>query len=858
MSSYNAIEFFDRGFGPRMVPVTPPEGDISPSSKLHPKSMGKAPGVLTQSGWTSLDVNNVKFRCHDYATAKLWCEDWGANTGFAAGDGYVVFDNDEGREFSLVLRGLLSNAPRRFVQDPKHERDAFFVRVLDFVGDGATVANAELTFRNGVRVAKLSILARGKQSVIGGVHPGTRSPYVWDRDITDIADIPAMTEEMFDVTVRKFIKELNSRGWKLDGPAPRPVSGVSAAQPASKPAAIATGHPTPSQSGGSPRFAHARALLSLIPNRDIPPNITPSPADIWLDDYVNWTDVGYLLAAFLEGDVLDPEAEEVFCEWSDGRAQIKQSSLALWRGIRGQALRYQSSALEKRVHELIQGEPDFPDDIDPNDPSMQVNPPAPPLWPVMRERWVFCASQGGGFIDMDDKKPISKTAFSDAHLTIARVLKREIMPRAQKPPSVATMFLSRPDHIEVHNITYSPGKPRLIHVPHLSLPLANFWRPTSVKPAAVTDLQVKPWLDHLTFVLGSVVERDRFLCWSAFVVQHPDRKPQWHWLVISDQGVGKDSMLKPLKLAVGTDNWYENLSDGLKGDFNYMMERKLLIIGETGQTRFASAHDISTKLKPLAAAPPDEITINKKNLHPYLIPNVHAVILFSNEEHPLHLEQNQRRFHVVNRRQKEKPQSEAYYAQLHGWFAKGGAELSASYLLNYPLTDADHGNLLGGVAPSSDDKTELEQLSLPPQQIALNALIEDARDGIQDGTPFKLIATAQELSQMIRDQGQRPPTFQQVSQWLLSMERENRGVRRYKIDPKKPNHCDVVNTTVNGSIYSGRLWLLANKTADGRDWNSLTTAEIIAIWKNLTIKNASVTPFPSKAKGAFPDDEDVV
>jgi hypothetical protein len=328
--------------------------------------------------------------------------------------------------------------------------------------------------------------------------------------------------------------------------------------------------------------------------------------------------------------------------------------------------------------------------------------------------------------------------------------------------------------------------------------------------------------------------------------------------VISDQGVGKDSMLKPLKLAVGTDNWYENLSDGLKGDFTYMMERKLLIIGETGQTRFATAHDISTKLKPLAAAPPDEITINKKNLHPYLIPNVHAVILFSNEEHPLHLEEHQRRFHVVNRRQKEKPQTEAYYERLYDWFDNGGAELSAAYLLAYRLPDAARKNLVGGVAPSSDDKTELEQMSLPPQQIALNALIEDARDGIRDGAPFNLIATAHELSQMIRDQGQRQPTLQQVGHWLLSMERDHKGVRRYKIDPKKPNQCDVVNTTVNGNAYSGRLWLLADKTADGRDWDRLPTAEVIAIWKNLTVKNATVTPFPSKAKNEFPDDEDVV
>jgi hypothetical protein len=87
------------------------------------------------------------------------------------------------------------------------------------------------------------------------------------------------------------------------------------------------------------------------------------------------------------------------------------------------------------------------------------------------------------------------------------------------------------------------------------------------------------------------------------------------------------------------------------------------------------------------------------------------------------------------------------------------------------------------------------------------------------------------------------------------MERANKGVRRYKIDPKKPSHCDVFNTTIRGAIYSGRLWLLADKAPDGADWSSKTPLEMASIWKNLTQpKNATVTTFPSKAKNAFPDD----
>jgi hypothetical protein len=186
---YNAIQLYDLGFGPRMVSVTPPDCVIAPTSKIRAKDRGKAPGYLTASGWTGCDVNDLKWRCHDYATAKLW-EEWDANVGFVVGDGYVVVDNDQGAEFSRILQRLMPNSLRRFVADPKHERDAFLLRVVDFVGDPVEVANRELKFRNGVRTATVQILARGKQAVIAGIHPGTKSPYVWERELPEFNQIP--------------------------------------------------------------------------------------------------------------------------------------------------------------------------------------------------------------------------------------------------------------------------------------------------------------------------------------------------------------------------------------------------------------------------------------------------------------------------------------------------------------------------------------------------------------------------------------------------------------------------------------------------------------------------------------------
>ena len=42
------------------------------------------------------------------------------------------------------------------------------------------------------------MLASGKQAVIAGVHPGTRSPYAWSRALEGLDQIPVMSVDKFE------------------------------------------------------------------------------------------------------------------------------------------------------------------------------------------------------------------------------------------------------------------------------------------------------------------------------------------------------------------------------------------------------------------------------------------------------------------------------------------------------------------------------------------------------------------------------------------------------------------------------------------------------------------------------------
>lgn len=849
MFTYDAVQLYDLGYGPRLIPVTPPGGPIAPGSMLLAKNMGKAPGHLTPNGWTGIDLNNPRFRCHDYKTAKLWRDDWGSNLGMVLGDGYLVIDDDQGKEFSEILRKLLRRPLRRFVNAPKHDRDAFIVRVVDFVGDPVTLANGKLTFRNGVMTTEVSLLAHAKQFVIAGVHPGTRCPYVWEQELKGLDDVPLITVEELHETIKNFVEGVRKLGWNSS-----PHQGVSASV-----SAPTGGVKAPAANNIDPqalrdKIEQARDLLSEIPNRDVPAGEQPNDIDRWLDDYDNKIKVGYALAAFLGLYARTPEAEDLWIEWGEGRSQrVAGAVQAAWKSILNQPLRYGEMGLYNIVREFVAPYCEFPD-VEPDMVAPKTS--KTPIWDKLHKRWAYCRSQG--FVDMQTGEVIDKQAFSDAHAYLARALAQELRLGKRRGSSVAGMFLTRPDRTEVFTVAYSPGDPELYPSKDPMRSVFNPWKATAMRPENINESEIALWLDHLLFVLDTKEERARFLRWCAFVAQNPRLKPHWHYLIMSLQGLGKDTLMHPIKLAVGEGNWHETLIYDLTTTFNYCVEHKLLIVGETAQPRagFVTSHDYGNKLKPLLAAPPTHIHINKKYRTPYEIPNRLAVILFSNDENPLHLERGQRRVHVVNSMGK-KSRNLDYYWRLHEWLNNGGAEKCAAYVLAYPLSESEKQEFVGP-APETDAKSELENLNIPAGLAALEEVLEDARAGVAG--PVNLVATAADLLDVIRDKLKYPPTPRDIRAWLMGMEKQGKGVRRRRIDPKNPNDCGVVKSKDG----LGRLWLLGEHAPvtgswKGEDWSALTDAEVVSLWKNTPRPpSASVRAHPN-AKNAtaqqFPDDQ---
>lgn len=596
----------------------------------------------------------------------------------------------------------------------------------------------------------------------------------------------------------------------------------------------------------------AQDLLRQIPNRDTLPGELRTKVDEWLDDYPNWVQVCYSLAAQLGKPIANTsEAEQLWLNWSDGRQQVRQSSLDLWRSAISQPqFQFGDIALLKLVRSLVPSDTSFPP-IDPNHPAIAkvyaTRTPTPVRDELMKE-WVVLADGNRSFVNTKNNLELSYMAFAQHNINLGVPLARELglkpNKRTKTPYNVAEIFDRQPDRINISGFTYSPGGEKLIPTGKSEhgkpLYTLNRWIEPEIAKRVVSSQEIKPWLDHLDFIMGT--ESDRFLRWCAYNVQYPQEKPNWHFLVMGCPGLGKDTLVAPLKAAVGERNHIEMEVHLLTGTFTDAYEKKLLVISETAQPKSDARH-FWNRLKQVLARPPESLNVNIKYMRPYEVPNRIAVVMFSNDLNPIFLEPGDRRVHVINRRQIVK-KPDAYYTSLWSWLNADGIGLVASYLYSYPLSDIEKQEIYSGAAPDTPAKQALIQQNLVPALSTLLDLVNDARAGV---APFDAcLATVSQLVDQIgiRLGNRHRPTPQDVSAWLLDLEMKGDGVGRLRKDARNPNHCGIV---ASKGQTSQRIWHLSSKAPDGRAWNTFSNLELLAMWQGKKMPSrATVIPFPSQ------------
>jgi len=194
-------------------------------------------------------------------------------------------------------------------------------------------------------------------------------------------------------------------------------------------------------------------------------------------------------------------------------------------------------------------------------------------------------------------------------------------------------------------VTYAPGEDILCA--REGLVYGNRWR--DARPA-VAGGDVSMWLAHAERMIPDAAERAHVLDVMAYKIQHPNRKINHAVLHGGNPGSGKDTLWAPFFWGVGGDslaNVKKLDNKDLSTAWGYHLECEVLIINELRQPEASDRRALENSLKPVIAAPPEYLTIQRKGLAPYESVNRLQVVAFSNERMAITIPSNDRRWFVI-------------------------------------------------------------------------------------------------------------------------------------------------------------------------------------------------------------------
>jgi hypothetical protein len=210
----------------------------------------------------------------------------------------------------------------------------------------------------------------------------------------------------------------------------------------------------------------------------------------------------------------------------------------------------------------------------------------------------------------------------------------------------------------------------------------NRWRdarPTIDSENASVDISM--WMDHCQELVPEQAELDHILDVMAFKVQHPEIKVNHAILHAGDEGSGKDTFWAPFIWAVCGDHLKNRGimdNNSVNSQWGYQLESEILIINELKEPDAATRRQLANQLKPIIAAPPEMLPINRKGLHPYYMANRLFVLAFSNDPVPISLASQDRRWFCV---WSTAPRMDSERASaIWKWYRSGGFYAIARFL----------------------------------------------------------------------------------------------------------------------------------------------------------------------------------
>lgn len=684
-------DYWAAGFGPHILPIIPPRATISPLSNLDAGKLGKTPGKWTPAGY----VGFRQWPDHqtDIDDVERW-DGWPATTTPPSialqGRAYPAVDidvNDPSLAERLKARVLqvAGPAPARHVADATGKLRS---RLALFYRSESPIAQWRVEFatRDG-ELMMVEFKGDRTQVVVEGAHvkggaycyPDGQTPADWGA-----AGLSLMTPDISSSVRSAIIAELEAAGCSVQ------------ATSRSAPRSIDAG----SQAISAPSLAHVAAALEAAPNGD----------DL---DRADWVAVAH----FVKGSCVDLEEDgyELFSAWSEA-LNTPESIAELWAGLpdrpRSGWPELQRWA-KRRSNGAFRTAPTEFDTVISDTAALREAAIeemfATNMWVENQER----------VYDLRDQRLRNRQQFNLHWAAIGKP--------TDKGKCAWDVFTNEPDKPSplhptarrqtVFDMTYMPGAALLVG--EGAERRVNLWRaPQDIPDCAVTDDDVRLWLDHVALIVPDAKIRGLLLDWMASVVQRQNEKPNHGVVIGGGHGIGKSLLIEPLRRALGLHNVQEILASELDSTYSgWLQQAKLFIVEEMMNFQ---KKEMMQRLKTYLAAPPHTLQVNPKYGKTFTIPNLVAGIFFTNHEDAVAVEPGERRFFIIWSDAQKQPPS--YFSALTNWYSIGGAALAARWLLQRDISGY---NMLGE-APHTTARDDMRKAGLSKLDEWVEASIEDA------------------------------------------------------------------------------------------------------------------------------------
>jgi phage/plasmid primase-like uncharacterized protein len=250
-------------------------------------------------------------------------------------------------------------------------------------------------------------------------------------------------------------------------------------------------------------------------------------------------------------------------------------------------------------------------------------------------------------------------------------------------------------HRSIEQMTWAPGEAELIKdryvaeggwVEHPGARIYNLYR----SPTAVCGDASKAgrWCDHLRLVFGD--DADHIELFLAHRVQRPGEKINHALVLGGGQGIGKDTILVPVKYAVGPWNFQEIGPQQLLGRFNGFIKSVVLRVSEARDLGDIDRYALYERLKVYTAAPPEGLRVDEKNLREHTVLNCTGVVMTTNHKTDgIYLPADDRRHFVAWSDLTREEFEKEYWKEIYAWYAEGGIGHVAAYLASLDLSGFD-------------------------------------------------------------------------------------------------------------------------------------------------------------------------